>query len=115
VARQCAVEQVDYQHYLLLITELELLDRERRATERRNRQTKFPVVKTLDTFDFLAISSANKTLVLDLARCQFLSRKEICFCWVTAILQHSAPPRYMIENARFCVSRVWADGGRLRP
>jgi len=76
VARQCAVEQVDYQHYLLLITELELLDRERRATERRNRQTKFPVVKTLDTFDFLAISSANKTLVLDLARCQFLSRKE---------------------------------------
>jgi len=34
VARQCAVEQVDYQHYLLRITELELLDRERRATER---------------------------------------------------------------------------------
>jgi DNA replication protein DnaC len=76
VARQCAVEQVDYQHYLLLITELELLDRERPATERRNRQAKFPVVKTLDTFDFLAIPSANKTLVLDLARCQFLSRKE---------------------------------------
>ena len=34
VARQCAVEQVDYQHYLLRITELELLDRERRATAR---------------------------------------------------------------------------------
>jgi hypothetical protein len=34
VARQCAVEQVDYQHYLLRITELELLDRESRATER---------------------------------------------------------------------------------
>ena len=62
VARQCAVEQVDYQHYLLRITELELLDRERRATERRIRQAKFPVVKTMDSFDFLAIPSLNKTL-----------------------------------------------------
>ncbi len=35
VARQCAVEQLDYQRYLLRMTELELLDRERRATERR--------------------------------------------------------------------------------
>jgi DNA replication protein DnaC len=40
-------------------SELELLDRYRRATERRIRQAKFPVVKTLDSFDFLAISSAN--------------------------------------------------------
>jgi hypothetical protein len=31
VARQCAVEQVDYQRYLLRMTELELLDRERRC------------------------------------------------------------------------------------
>ncbi|MDQ1693305.1 MAG: hypothetical protein QOH85_840, partial [Acidobacteriaceae bacterium] len=54
VARQCAVEQVDYQRYLLRMTELELLDRERRATERRIRQAKFPVVKTMDSFDFMA-------------------------------------------------------------
>jgi hypothetical protein len=76
VARQCAVEQVDYHHYLLRITELELLDRERRATERRIRQAKFPVVKTMDSFDFLAIPSLNKTLVLELARCEFLARRE---------------------------------------
>ena len=76
VARQCAVEQVDYQHYLLRITELELLDRERRATERRIRQAKFPVVKTMDSFDFLAIPSLNKTLVLELARSEFLARRE---------------------------------------
>jgi len=60
VARQCAVEQLDYQRYLLRMTELELLDRERRATERRIRQAKFPVVKTMDSFDFLAIPSVNK-------------------------------------------------------
>jgi len=76
VARQCAVEQVDFPRFLLRLTELELLDRDRRATERRIRQAKFSVVKTLDTFDFLAIPSANKTLVLDLARCEFLPRKE---------------------------------------
>jgi DNA replication protein DnaC len=76
VARQCAVEQLDYQRYLLRMTELELLDRERRATERRIRQAKFPVVKTMDSFDFLAIPSVNKTLVLELARCEFLARRE---------------------------------------
>ena len=58
------------------MSELELLDRERRATERRIRQAKFEVVKSLDTFDFLAIPSLNKSLVLDLARCEFIERKE---------------------------------------
>jgi DNA replication protein DnaC len=66
VARQCAVEQLDYQRYLLRMTELELLDRQRRATERRIRQARFPVIKTIDSFDFLAISTLNKTLVLDI-------------------------------------------------
>jgi hypothetical protein len=63
-------------HYLPRFTELELLARERRATERRIRQAKFPVVKTMETFDFLAIPSLNKTLVLELARCEFLTRRE---------------------------------------
>ncbi len=76
VARQCAQEKTDFPRYLLRLTELELLDRERRATERRIRQARFPVVKSLDSFDFLAIPSLNKTLVLELARCEFLARKE---------------------------------------
>ncbi|MGA2891077.1 MAG: hypothetical protein ABSE51_23925 [Terracidiphilus sp.] len=36
--------------------------------ERRVRQAKFPVLKSLDSFDFLAIPSLNKAMVLDLAR-----------------------------------------------
>ncbi len=44
--------------------------------ERRIRQARFPVVKSLDSFDFLAIPSLNKALVLELARCEFLARKE---------------------------------------
>ena len=76
VARQCAVEQADYPGYLLRMAELELLERERRAIERRIRQAKFPVVKTMDSFDFLAIPLLNKTMVLELARCEFLTRRE---------------------------------------
>lgn len=34
-----------------------MLDRERRATERRIKAAKFPVNKNLETFDFLAIPS----------------------------------------------------------
>jgi DNA replication protein DnaC len=76
VARQCAADSVDYPRYLLRMTELELLDRERRATERRIHQARFPVVKSLDSFHFLAIPTLNKPLVLELARCEFLQRRE---------------------------------------
>ena len=76
VAQQCAAEDIDYPRFLLRITELELLDRERRATERRVRQAKFPVLKSLDSFDFLAIPSLNKSMVLELARSEFIVRRE---------------------------------------
>jgi DNA replication protein DnaC len=76
VAQQCAEEAVDYPRYLFRLTELELLDRERRATERRIKQARFPVVKSLDSFDFLAIPSLNKLLVLELARGEFIDRRE---------------------------------------
>src|SRR5258708_23999608 len=75
VARQCSAESVDYPRYLLRMTELELLDRERRATERRIHQARFPGVKSLDTFEFLSIPSVNKALVLELAPCEFLLRR----------------------------------------
>jgi len=76
VARPSATESVDYPRYLLRLTEQELLDRERRATERPIHQARFPVVKSLDTFEFLAIPAVNKALVLELARCEFLLRRE---------------------------------------
>jgi DNA replication protein DnaC len=76
VAQQCAAEGVDFPRYLLRLSELELLDRERRATERRIRQAKFEVIKSLDSFEFASIPSLNKALVLELARCEFIERKE---------------------------------------
>ena len=76
LARECAAEGADYPRYLLRLSELELLDRERRATERRIKAAKFPVVKTLDTFEFPALPKLNKKLVLELARCEFIDRRE---------------------------------------
>jgi DNA replication protein DnaC len=34
------------------------------------------VLKSLDSFDFLAIPSLNKALVLELARCEYIGRHE---------------------------------------
>jgi len=75
-ARQCAAEGVDHTGYLLRLAELELLERERRSVERRIRQARFPAVKSLDSFDFAAIPSLNKLLVLELARCEYVERRE---------------------------------------
>lgn len=61
IARQCAVEQVDYQRYLLRMTELELLDRERRA-----------------------MPSLNKTLALELPVASSSLVAKTCCCWATA-------------------------------
>ena len=76
VARRCAAEDVDHLGFLLQLCELELIERERRAAERRLKAAKFPTVKTLEDFDFLAQPSANKPLVLELLRCEYLDRRE---------------------------------------
>ena len=76
LARQCAAENVDHVRYLVRLIELELLDREARTIERRIRDARFPAIKSLETFDFDAIPSLNKKLVLDLARCEFVARRE---------------------------------------
>ena len=44
--------------------------------ERRIKAARFPVVKSLDSFDFKVIPSLNKALVLELARCAYIERRE---------------------------------------
>jgi DNA replication protein DnaC len=44
--------------------------------ERRIKSAKFPAVKSLDSFDFKAIPSLNKMMVLELARCDWIERRE---------------------------------------
>ena len=49
-----------------------------RDREHRVRQAKFPVVKTMDNFDVLAIPSLNRAMMLELVRSEFLLRRETC-------------------------------------
>jgi DNA replication protein DnaC len=76
LARQCAAEGADHLRYLLRLAELELIEREGRMVERRIRAAHFPTVKSLDSFDFPAIPSLNKALVLELARGEYVERRE---------------------------------------
>ena len=76
LARQCAAEGLDHVQFLARLVELELIDRERRMIERRIKAAKFPATKSLDSFDFKAIPKLNKMQVLELARCNWIERRE---------------------------------------
>ena len=73
---QCAAEGVDHPGYLLRLSELELLDRHHRVVDRGVRAVRFPAVESLATLDFLAILSVNKHPVMQLARCEYVDRRE---------------------------------------
>ena len=76
LARLCASEGVDHLGYLSRLAELEMIERAGRMIERRIKLAKFPAIKSLDSFDFKAIPSLNKMQVLDLARCEYIDRRE---------------------------------------
>jgi DNA replication protein DnaC len=76
LARQCAAEGVDHPGYLSRLCEREMIERDRRKVERRIKAARFPVAKSLDSFDFAAIPRLNKMQVLELARCEWVERRE---------------------------------------
>ena len=92
IARECARDGIDHIRYLLRLLELELLDRERRVTERRIRDARFPATKSLDTFDFTAIPSLNKMLVLELAGAPSWSAATMSLPWATAAPAKATSP-----------------------
>ena len=76
LAKQAAAEGLNHVQFLARLIELEMIDRERRTIERRIKAAKFPAVKSLDSFDFKAIPALNKMQVLELARCEWVERRE---------------------------------------
>jgi DNA replication protein DnaC len=76
VAARAAADNVDHLGFLLQVVELELIEREHKAAERRLKAARFPAPKTLDAFDFAARPSVNKPLLLDLARGDYLTKRE---------------------------------------
>ena len=76
IASRCAADNVDHLGFLLQLCELELIEREKRAAQRRLKAARFPTYKTLDNFDFTAQPSVNKTLVSELMRCVWIEQRE---------------------------------------
>jgi DNA replication protein DnaC len=76
MAAICQKDRTDFPTYLLRLIERELLDREKRAAERRVKDANFPVLKTIDTFDFKAQPSINEQLVRELMRGEYIDKKE---------------------------------------
>ena len=76
LATVCQQERADYQTFLLRLVEQEAIDRERRSAERRVKAARFPVLKTLDTFDFTVQPSLNQELIRELLRSEYLDRRE---------------------------------------
>lgn len=65
-----------YDKFLLALLETEIAQREENALKTRIARAKFPVFKTLDTFDFSAIPALPKQKILQLARGEFLKNSE---------------------------------------
>ena len=76
IAARAASDNLDHLAFLLQLTELELIERERKAAERRLKTARFPAHKTLDEFDFKARPSVNKPLMLQLLQGEYLDQRE---------------------------------------
>ena len=75
LARQAATAQWSHIDYLNRLIEGQSIERHDRATLRRIQQARFPVVKTLDQFDFTWPTKINRQIIQNLFRLKFVEDK----------------------------------------
>jgi DNA replication protein DnaC len=75
-AADAARNNLDYPRFLLALAEQEVNQRQHNMIQRRIKAAHFPVFKELADFDFSAIPSLNKAQILDLARGEYLHKRE---------------------------------------
>lgn len=76
MAREAEDNNLSYEEYLLGILEQEITQRESNRIQRGIRLASFPIIKTLDSFDFKAAPSLSKQKVLKLAGCEYVKNAE---------------------------------------
>jgi len=76
VAEECARRKENYREYLKLLCERELLEREERSAQRRLKAARFPVLKTLESFDFRQQPGINEPLIREVIKGEFVKRRE---------------------------------------
>jgi DNA replication protein DnaC len=75
-AKEAAETNLPYDRFLLALVEQEILQRDERRVRDKIKHARFPYLKTLDTYDFTAIPTLNKQLVLQLAQGAYLDKAE---------------------------------------
>ena len=68
IAQRCAADNADHLAFLLQLSELELIERERKAALRRLKAARFPAHKLLDEFDFPSRPTARRRSTLEMTR-----------------------------------------------
>jgi len=76
LSEEAASSNQTYADYLLALLEGEVAQREENTQKLRLLKARFPVMKTLDCFDFSAIPSLNKALVLELSRGSYIDKRD---------------------------------------
>lgn len=75
-AQEAARSGQPYEEYLLALLEHEADQREVNRRKRRIQDARFPLLRTLDEFDFRAIPNLSQAKVLELARGEYIERRE---------------------------------------
>ncbi len=75
-AADAARNNLDYPRYLLALAEQEIQKRDQNRIQKRIKNAHFPVHKELADFDFSVVPTLNKAQLLDLARGEYIRKKE---------------------------------------
>src|SRR5512133_1094383 len=75
LAREARQGEKAYEEFLLALLQAEIAQREVSRQKQRLAQARFPVLKTLESFQFEAVPSLNKAEILELARGGYIAEK----------------------------------------
>jgi DNA replication protein DnaC len=75
-AEEAAAHGLPYDRFLLMLAEQELAQRDANRQKRRIIEAKFPVIMTLDQYDFSLMPQLNRSLILELAQGRYLAAHE---------------------------------------
>jgi DNA replication protein DnaC len=80
-AKLAARKEWAHVNYLSELVQREVDQRKDRTIQNRIKQARFPVVKTLDTFDWAWPKKINRPQIQNLFRLSFITKKTMWFLW----------------------------------
>lgn len=114
LARQARENGWDYEDFLLSLTESEIQARSDNRLKRRIRDARFPILKTMENFDFDAAPDLDRRLMRDLTSGSYIQeRKNIIFAGKTGTGKTHLATALGLEACRQGVRTRFATGAGL--